>query len=131
MPRLTSFFQAVSLGMELGVAMKGKKTEKTAVKSSNKASTKTKKVMAIQKDRPKKVALKIRALMKKKGRATIADMHKAIASIVKGSADPKGYLNKLLHDNKEFERVPNERGVYRLKAAKATNGKAVTAPASN
>jgi hypothetical protein len=130
MPRLTSFFQAVSLGMELGVAMKG---SKAGSKKESKSQAKKSKLKGRtpQKGRPEKIAVKLRALMKK-GPATLADMHKAIDPLLKDSADTKGYLNKFLHSNaKEFERVPNERGIYRLKAVKAPNGKAVTATTAN
>ena len=129
MPTLDRFFQAVSLGMEMGLKMKGQPKSTTATevqaatkgtkKPAKKASAKADRASA-KADRSTKVLAAVQNLLKKNESMRLVDITKSLGKLVSDLSDPGQAVWKMLKNASTVEGVPGKRGSYRLKK---TNGK--------
>jgi hypothetical protein len=122
MPAMTQFFEVISLGMELGLKMKasGKSAAKPATeKKGSKKRTKGVRVA----DRHEKVIAVVTTYLKKNGTGTLKDLKLVAMKFLKDLGDPEQAVWKILQDEPTIQRVPNERGVYRLKGKSTTKAK--------
>jgi len=152
MPTLDRFFETVSLGIEMGLKMKGSKSS-LAAKKPVAAKGKAKKSVAAKgeakakksgkggsrKHDPQRTLNVLTAVKTHLGKTSpmrLKDIIEAVKPLLKGIKDPQQAVWKMLTDCPEIESVPKQRGFYRLKPSKKVlngkaNGKATHAVALN
>jgi hypothetical protein len=105
-PVMTNFFQAVSLGVDMGRSMKGQ-TPSQPKKVDGRSNRNH------QPGRPAKIAQILKNAMKK-GPQPISALTSSVAHLLKDSASPAGYVSRFLHESKkDFVRVGT--GIYKNK----------------
>lgn len=121
MPNIDRFFETISLGIELGVNMKGTKGGALAVLGKSpkaKAATKSKGKARMMPERRERVLAAVKALLKN-GPMRLKDITHKLGKLVSDLSDPQQGVWQMLQTDSAIGNVPKQRGFYQLKGKRS------------